>query len=199
MTALPRYARATNLLAVLLPAFILTLLTACVNKDSDFEWPADPSPTPNMQGGASDSNSLEADAVAEISNLIEGYQTVELNSFADPQLPHVARPKLAVYLADPQLSRTLSTLQGMYEGGIAFVGRPVWTPLEIEVNLSANPPTGIVRNCVNAEHWRSVFVETGDPVPGDMRMDQYVMSYRVKLFDEGWLVVESDIEEGAPC
>jgi hypothetical protein len=52
---------------------------------------------------------------------------------------------------------------------------------------------------VNAEEWRSVFVGTGDPVPGDTRPDQYIMSYRVKLFDEGWLVIESDIEEGATC
>jgi hypothetical protein len=57
-----------------------------------------------------------------------------------------------------------------------------------------------VLDCVDAGSWRSVFQETGDPVPGDSPPDRYVMRLEAQMYPErGWLFENFAIEEGTPC
>lgn len=121
-----------------------------------------------------------------------------MTAYANPQPSHLARRQLSAYLADPLLSRTLGTLDTMQRAGIVFEGRPTWQPVVAELRLDETPPTATIRDCVDATGWRSVFEETGDPVPADDVPDQYVMRLHAKRFPEGWLLHDAAMEE-AQC
>jgi desulfoferrodoxin (superoxide reductase-like protein) len=52
---------------------------------------------------------------------------------------------------------------------------------------------------VDATDWRDVFVETGDPVPGDERPDRYVEWLELTRYDDGWLIQSAGAQEDPQC
>lgn len=167
---------------------------------SEIDWPAStPRPRPPAEPPSETLDAAEAAAVAEILALVQAFRDVEVASYADPEPAPVARRDLAGYLADPALSDALQTLDGMAEAGIVFEGRPSWDPQVTELRLSDTPPTATVHDCVDAANWRSVFRDSGDPVPGDAKPERYLARLLVKRYPEGWRIHDIDVEEDAQC
>jgi len=174
-----------------------TSVAACSNAPSDIDWPdSTVAPRGVPTGSSATFGPAEAAAVAEILALVQGFREVEVTSYAAPEPPGIARQELAGYLADPALSETLQTLHGMEQAGVVFEGRPTWDPNVTDLRLSDTPPTATVHDCVDATNWRSVFRDTGDPVPGDSRPERYLARLQVKRYPEGWLIHDIDLEEG---
>lgn len=198
MIGLSRNARFTRLVAAVMAAICILAIPACARGASDVDWPEDPTPAP-IEQDATPTDGHDAAVAEEIIALVEDYRIAEVASFADPKPPHIARPVLSNFLADPLLSEVLTLLNDMQQGGIAFHGEPTWMPIVTELRVDETPATAVVRDCVDATGWQSVFMETGEPVPGDIRPDRYVNWLNVKRFPDGWLVYDSDVEEGAEC
>ncbi|MGH3680105.1 MAG: hypothetical protein ACRDT2_07620, partial [Natronosporangium sp.] len=160
-------------------------------------WPADP-PAQDAGRPSAEVDPAEAEATDEILAVLDGFRRVELEAYADPQPPHVARRDLSPYLADPLLSRTLGTLDTMLQTGVVYEGRHRWQPDVVDLQLDATPPTATIHDCLDRTQWRPVFRETGDPVPSDLP-DRYLMRLDAKLFPDGWLLHGAAIEKETPC
>lgn len=163
------------------------------------EWPDDPTPEAPPAPAVSPADEAEAATIEEILALLHGFREAEVRAHADPQPPHLARRQLAGYLADPLLSRTLGTLDAMVRAGVVFEGRPTWEPTVVELRLDETPPTAAIHDCLDTTGWRSVFQETGNPVPADDLPDRYVVRVEAKLFPDGWLLHDARMEEDLRC
>lgn len=179
-------------------AAVAAALVGCSDEPSEIGWPGGTPPPRSVAGhpSAVPSDAVEIAAAQEILTLVEEFREVEMASYADPQPPHLARRELDDYLADPLLSQTLDTLNQMVEAGVVFEGHPRWDLSVSDLRLEETPSTAVVRDCVDATDWRSVFQATGEPVPGDPRPEQYVARMYLKLYGEGWRIHDTDNEEG---
>lgn len=173
----------------------------CGDEPAEIEWPEGvPTASPALASPSHvPTDPTEAAAIEEILELVSEFRIVEISAYADPQPPHLARRDLSGYLADPLLSRTLDRLRTMREAGIVIEGQPRFDSAVHELRLEATPPTATVRDCVDATDWRDVFAETGDPVPGDGRPDQYVEWLELTLYDDGWLIHSTGVQEAPEC
>lgn len=170
-------------------------LAGCADGTQPVAWPDDP-PSPDAANQPSPPGGpAEAAASEELLTVVRDFRELEVTAYADPQPPHLARRQLSAYLADPLLSRTLDTLNTMQRAGIVFEGRPTWQPVVADLRLEATPPTATIHDCVDATEWRSVFEETGEPVPADDVPDHYTMRLYAKQFPDGWLLHEAAMEE----
>jgi hypothetical protein len=199
MKSLLRQVKTTGVAAA---ALSLTMATASCGGDMDeFEWPDD-DPRPRTTQSADPTPSgdpAEIDAVEEILAVVDGYHQTELRTFADPQTPQLVRPAFSEYLADPLLSETLATLNGMYQNGIIYEGRFYWQAEVTELRLAETPPRATIRDCVDASRWRSVFAESGNPVSSEVAPNEHVAWFKAKLYPEGWLLYEGGIRGGELC
>lgn len=183
-------------------AVLVTLagVAACGDEPVEIEWPEGvPTASPALVSPSQVVDPTEAAAIEEILQLVSDFRAAEISAYADPQPPHLARRDLSGYLADPLLSRTLDRLRTMREAGIVVEGQPRFDPAVHELELGATPPTATVRDCVDATAWRDVFAETGDAVPGDGRPDQYVEWLELTLYDSGWLIHSTGVQEAPEC
>lgn len=204
MGTLPRGRPAVRAMAGAAAVALGASLVACADEPTEIGWPGGtppppPSPPPAVESYGASADPAEAEAIAEILDLVNAFHEVEVASYADPQPPHFARRDLSPYLADPLLARTLSNLADMAEAGIVYEGRPTWDPVVAELRMDDAPPTAVVRDCVEAVRWQAVFAETGDVVAGDARPDRYVLRLDVKRYDDRWLLHDGGIEVDAEC
>lgn len=202
MSVLPSRRRATQGMAGVAAAVLAVALAGCGDDSEPFEWPDDPPPdaAAAQPQPSSSADPAEAEAIDEILTVLHDFREAEVEIYADPPPPHIVRRELSPYLADPWLSETVVTLNEMRDAGVAFEGRTVSEPAVDELQLDEIPPTAVVRDCVDATERRSVFQETGDPVPGGGPPSRFVMRLEATLYPEhGWLFHDFAMEEDAQC
>lgn len=180
------------------PALAVALV-GCAADPEPVVWPEDPPARDAGDQAATDVDPAEAEATEEILSVLDGYRRAELETYTDPQPPHVSHRQLSPYLADPLLSRTLRTLDTMLRAGVRFEGQPRWDADVVELHLDATPPTATINDCLDATDWQPVFRETGDPVPDDLP-ERYLMRIEAELFpDHGWLLHQAVLEKETQC
>src|SRR5690606_22725031 len=168
----------------------------CSGEPSRIDWPDNPSPDEVPLGVPSPTLSAEElAATEEILSVVHRYRETEVAAFASPPPPPSAREAFSEVLADPLLAETLVTISTMWEGGVVFEGQPSWAPVVAGLRLDQEPATARVEDCVNATGWRPVFAESGEPVPGEGRPDQFSARLRLKRYPDGWLIYDIELGE----
>jgi hypothetical protein len=200
MSVLPSRRRTTRGLAGVAAAVLAVALVGCGGESEQFEWPDDPpsEDAADQPQQLTPADPAEAEAIEQVLTVLNQFRELEVEAHAKATPSYVARRQLSAYLADPLLSQTIGTLDGMQRAGIVFEGRPTWSPTVVELQLDATPPAATIRDCVDATEWLPVFEESGNPV-ADRTPDRYVMRLHATLYQEGWLLHTATVEEDAQC
>lgn len=125
-----------------------------------------------------------------------GYLAASRDASVDPDPTH---PALTKYLADPLLTRVRDTVRDLETHGAVRTGKMVSDPRVSALDLTADPPTVSIQDCIDSSGYKMVYAESKKPVPGTVG-GRYVATATATLYPDGrWLISDGAIHQDQPC
>lgn len=125
-----------------------------------------------------------------------GYLAASSEASADPDPAH---PALARYLADPLLTRVRDTVRDLETHGAMRTGKMISDPRVSALDLTADPPTVSIQDCIDSSGYKMVYTESKKPVPGTAG-GRYVATATATRYPDGrWLISHGAIHQDQPC
>lgn len=126
----------------------------------------------------------------------EGYLAASREASADPDPTH---PALAKYLADPLLTRVRDTVRDLETHGAVRTGKMVSDPRVSALDLTGDPPTVSIQDCIDSSGYKMVYAKSKKPVPGAAG-GRYVATATATLYPDGrWLISDGAVHQDQPC
>ena len=180
--------------AAVLVTLAVAALAGCT--DDDGNRPASPSPSvavsPSSTVDRADAAAADASLTA-YNRLREAY--IKAAAKADTN-----NAELAKYAAHPLLGQLQATLMTYRNQGLIVTGRPTWHASVTTVNISAQPYTVDLQDCLDTTNWHTVHKDTGTSAAVPGQATRYVVTARATLYDDGrWLIRESTAHREQPC
>ncbi|WP_091673347.1 hypothetical protein [Micromonospora auratinigra] len=131
-------------------------------------------------------------ALTAYSGYLAASRTASLRS--DPTHPALAR-----FLADPLLTRVRVAIRDAKEHGAMRTGKLVSNPTVVSVDLTADPPTVEIQDCLDATGYRLVYAKDQRTVPGT-RGGRYLATATATRYPDGrWLISAGTAHQDQPC
>jgi len=125
-----------------------------------------------------------------------GYLGATRDASVDPDPTH---PALRKYLADPLLTRVRDTVRDLETHGVVRTGKMVSDPRVSALDLTANPPTVSIQDCIDSSGYKMVYAKSKKPVPGAAG-GRYVATATATLYPDGrWLISDGAVHQDQPC
>lgn len=126
----------------------------------------------------------------------DGYLAASREASADPDPSH---PALVKYLADPLLTRVRDTVRDLKTHGAVRTGKMVSDPRVSALDLTADPPTVSIQDCIDSSGYKMVYAKSKKPVPGAAG-GRYVATATATLYSDGrWLISDGAVHQDQPC
>jgi hypothetical protein len=170
----------------------LALLAGCgTDPEAAADPPAGPGAAPVAHSAADEQVAGKA-ALAAYSGYLEASRQASARS--DP-----AHPALPRFLADPLLTRVRVAIRQAREHGAIRTGKLVSDPTVVSVDLSADPPTVEIQDCLDATGYRLVYAKGRRVVPGT-RGGRYLATATATRYPGGrWLINAGAAHQEQPC
>ncbi|MCZ7440401.1 hypothetical protein O7598_28680 [Micromonospora sp. WMMC241] len=137
-------------------------------------------------------SAAEKAALAAYSGYLAASRTASVRS--DPDHPALNR-----FLADPLLTRVRVAIRDAKEHGAMRTGKLVSDPTVVSVDLTADPPTVEIQDCLDARGYRLVYAKDRKTVPGT-RGGRYLATATAARYPDGrWLITTGDAHQDQPC
>jgi hypothetical protein len=110
--------------------------------------------------------------------------------------------ELGQYLTDPLLTQTLVNVHNMQVAGQVYTGALVsGGPRVTALNLSTDPATATVEDCLDASNYRKVRKDSGSPVssPGQTIRRFTGVTNAILVKGKGWRINQSEAHQERPC
>ncbi|MEV0425136.1 hypothetical protein [Micromonospora sp. NPDC050495] len=131
-------------------------------------------------------------ALAAYSGYLEASRAA--NARSDP-----GHPALARFLADPLLTKVQVTIREAKEHGAMRTGTLLSDPTVVSVDLTADPPTVQIQDCLDATGYRLVYAKNHRVVPGT-RGGRYLATATATRYPDGrWLINAGAAHQDQPC
>ncbi|MET8832410.1 hypothetical protein ABZV78_00625 [Micromonospora sp. NPDC004540] len=131
-------------------------------------------------------------ALAAYSGYLDASQAASARS--DP-----GHPALARFVADPLLTRVRMAIRDAKEHGAMRTGKLVSDPTVVSVDLTADPPTVEIQDCLDATGYRLVYAKDHRVVPGT-RGGRHLASATATRYPDGrWLISAGAGHQDQPC
>lgn len=151
-------------------------------------------PTPPISPSVSSAETdAKSKALAAYKGFIDTYNKDSLTA-------NYEDPDLRKYLGDPLLTTVQSDLQQMSKGGLVRTGQLGSTPEVTAVNVSGQPKTVTIGDCLDTSDWHTINKVTGASVDAPGQPTRRKITAEAELYDDGrWLIHESSTIAGAVC
>lgn len=116
------------------------------------------------------------------------------NARSDP-----GHPALTRFLADPLLTKVQVTIREAKRHGAIRTGTLRSDPTVVSVDLTAQPPTVQIQDCLDATGYRLVYTRNNRVVPGT-RGGRYLATATATRYPDGrWLISAGTAHQDQPC
>ncbi|WP_422774559.1 hypothetical protein ACN28C_06800 [Plantactinospora sp. WMMC1484] len=183
-------ARPAYLWIALLAGTLLLGGTACGNRPGS----AAPRPVDAAPAASADAEAAEAEeaALAAYAGYLAAVRKAE--QAGDP-----LDPQLRKYLADPLLTRVRITIRDAKERGAMRTGKLVSSPTVTAVDLSSDPATVSIQDCIDATGYRLVYRKDRKVVPGSSSGRHLATATATRYPDGRWLINAGASHQDQPC
>jgi hypothetical protein len=103
------------------------------------------------------------------------------------------------YAADPLRQQAHIQLKDLADSQLVMTGGPKSNPVVTAVNVSTDPHTVLISDCIGMANWREVKKSTGQLAAGTQLAFQAVSLVVVAYPKEGWLVQQSNDVKVSRC
>jgi hypothetical protein len=103
------------------------------------------------------------------------------------------------YAADPLRQQAHIQLKDLVDHQLVMTGQPTSNPVVTAVNVSTNPHTVLISDCIGMANWRQVEKSTQRPSAGTQPAFEAVSLVVVAYPTEGWLVQQSNDAKVSKC
>ncbi len=97
------------------------------------------------------------------------------------------------------LSGALASLHQLHEAKLVMIGAPRNAPVVKTLNLSTDPQTSVIEDCLDVTDWHqadSVTKALRDP---EQRLTRYIATVSLRKSDGQWMIVDFKREVGRTC
>lgn len=106
---------------------------------------------------------------------------------------------LEQYSSGRALSDALSGLRQLHDAKVVMTGTPHNSPVVKSVGLKTDPQTAVIEDCVDLTGWHRVDAVTGAAKDPAQRLNRYVATASLRLFQAHWLIYEFKREVDRTC
>ena len=97
------------------------------------------------------------------------------------------------------LSDSLASLHQLHEAKMVMVGAPRTSPVVKKLDLTANPQTATVEDCLDVSEWHQADAGTRAVKDPPQRLTRYLSTTELRKSAASWIVVEVTREVGQTC
>jgi hypothetical protein len=134
-----------------------------------------------------------AKALAAYNGFREAYVTA--SAAAD-----VNNKDLATYSVDPVLAQARYDLYQMNQAGLATTGRPTWSPKVTAVDVTAQPNTVKISDCLDITNWKTVNRATGKSASAPGQAQRFTVAAEAFLDPNGrWVLRVLTSDRNTSC
>ncbi|MFJ8621703.1 hypothetical protein ACIRD3_02500 [Kitasatospora sp. NPDC093550] len=106
---------------------------------------------------------------------------------------------LEQYSSGRALSDALSGLRQLHDAKVVMTGTPRNSPVVTSVDVKADPQTAVIEDCVDLTGWHRVDAVTGAAKDPAQRLNRYVATASLRMFQAHWLIYEFKREVDRTC
>jgi hypothetical protein len=104
------------------------------------------------------------------------------------------------YAADPLRQQAHVQLKNLVDSKLVMTGQPTSNPAVTAVNVSTNPHTVLIADCIGMTDWKQIRTSTGQPPSNASQPAFEAVSLVVVAYpNEGWLVQQSNDAKVSGC
>ncbi|MFE6050346.1 hypothetical protein ACFQ6N_06310 [Kitasatospora sp. NPDC056446] len=106
---------------------------------------------------------------------------------------------LEQYSSGRALSDTLVGLRQLRDAKVVMTGTPRNSPVVRSVDLKTDPQTAVIEDCVDVTDWHRVDAVSGAGKDPASRLNRYVATASLRMFQAHWLIYEFTREVDRTC
>lgn len=144
------------------------------------------SPTPDPQ----------ASTKAEVLAAYRGFWTAATEARAHPNRRH---PELAKYATDKALAAEQATIVLYRQQGIVARGEPKLDPKVVAIAMNRDPPTVLIRDCVDVGDVRATYRSSGESALAPSKSFRHMATANATIVSDRWVIREITTDRKQPC
>lgn len=107
--------------------------------------------------------------------------------------------QLSILSVGQALSDSLASLHQLHDAKLVMIGSPRISPVVTRLDLTANPPTATVEDCLDVSDWHQADASSRAIKDPPRRLSRYPSTTELRVSGNSWIVVEVDREVGRTC
>lgn len=107
--------------------------------------------------------------------------------------------QLRAYSTGQALSEALASLHQLHDAKLVMTGSPRNSALVKKVDLSADPQTAVVQDCLDVTDWHQADATTGAVKDPRQRLTRYPATVSLRRNDSRWMIVDFEREVDRTC
>ncbi|MDH6125326.1 hypothetical protein [Kitasatospora sp. GP82] len=107
--------------------------------------------------------------------------------------------QLQAYSTGLALSEALASLHQLHEAKLVMIGSPHNSPVVKAIDISSNPQTAEIEDCLDVGDWHQVDAATKALKDPKQRLSRYPATVRLRKSDGSWLIFDFKREVDRTC